>query len=146
VRREQVIAAIAKERRDQQATNRPISDRVAATRRFSTLNENSRRCDQSDIYRYLTQQTRMEASTWLDDPEAPVSSTTTHRGVGDIQGLNHVIDVLHHEGSNAVRSQQLIERFRRERESTRTRPTCINHASNTSYQLHLPRCFFGILC
>jgi hypothetical protein len=31
VRPEQVIAAIAEERRDQQATNRPISDRVAAT-------------------------------------------------------------------------------------------------------------------
>ena len=130
VRREQVIAAIAEERRDQQGTSRPISDRIAATRRFSTLNENSRRRDQSDIYRYLTQQTRMEASR-LDDPEAPVSSTISHRGVGDIQGINHVIDVLHHEGSNAVRSQQLIERFRRERESTRTRPTGTEPESTT---------------
>jgi len=113
--------AIAEERLrlDQQATNRRMSDRVAAARGNSASSESSRRREHSDIHRYLREHTRIEGSR-LDDPDAPVSSSA-RRGGGDIQGLSHAIDVLRHDGLSPARSQQLIERYRRERGSAQTR-------------------------
>ena len=105
-------------RREQQTMNRRMADRLSAVRGTSVLNENTRRREQLDMHRYLTQQARIDASR-LDDSETPPSAP---RSGGDIQGLSYAIDVLRHDGLSTVRSQQLIERFRRERESARTRP------------------------
>ena len=109
VRRERAIAEEGFRREQQQIMNRRMSERLAVAR---GMNESNRRRETSDIHRYLTQQARMEASR-LEDPEAPVSS----------HGLRHAIDVLRHDDVNTARTQQLIERFHRERDrdSTRTR-------------------------
>ena len=109
VRRERAIAEEGLRREQQQhAMNmRRMSDRFAAAR---GMNESNRRRETSDIHRYLTQQARMEASR-LEDPDTPVSS----------RGLSNAIDALRHDDLNTVRTQQLIERFHREREGIRTR-------------------------
>ena len=107
-RRERAIAEEGLRREQQQAMNlRRMSDRIAAAR---GMNESNRRRETSDIHRYLTQQARMEASR-LEDPETPVSS----------RGLSNAIDALRHDDLNTARTQQLIERFHREREGVRTR-------------------------
>ena len=74
------------------------------------MNDSNRRRETSDIHRFLTQQARMKASR-LEEPEAPVSS----------QGLRHAIDLLRHDDLSTTRTQQLIERFHREQDNTRTR-------------------------
>jgi hypothetical protein len=107
VRRERAIAEEGLRREQQQVMNRRMSERLAVAR---GLNESNRRRETSDIHRYLTQQARMEASR-LEDPEAPVSS----------HGLRHAIDVLRHDDVNTARTQQLIERFHRERDRDNTR-------------------------
>jgi hypothetical protein len=66
-----------------------------------------------DLHRYLSRQARMEASR-IDDsdgshPAPPVPSP------GDVQGFNNAIEVLRHDGLSHARSQQLIERYHRER-------------------------------
>ena len=113
LRRERAIAEEGLRREQQQALYlRRISDRIAAAR---GINESNRRRETSDIHRYLTHQARMEASR-LEDPETPASS----RGLSNaIDVLRH--DVLHHDDLNTARTQQLIERFHREREGIRTR-------------------------
>ena len=108
LRRERAIAEEGLRREQQQAMNlRRMSDRIAAAR---GMNESNRRRETSDIHRYLTHQARMEASR-LEDPETPVSS----------RGLSNTIDALRHDDLNTARTQQLIERFHREREGNRTR-------------------------
>jgi hypothetical protein len=108
LRRERAIAEEGLRREQQQAMNmRRISDRLVVAR---GMNESNRRRETSDIHRYLTQQARMEASR-LEDPETPVSS----------RGLSNTIDALRHDDLNTARTQQLIERFHREREGIRTR-------------------------
>ena len=108
LRRERAIAEEGLRREQQQAMSlRRMSDRLAAAR---GMNESNRRRETSDIHRYLTQQARMEASR-LEDPESPVSS----------RGLSNAIDALRHDDLNVARTQQLIERFHREREGLRTR-------------------------
>ena len=108
-RRERAIAeeGLRREQQQQAMNLRRMSDRLAAARGMS---ESNRRRETSDIHRYLTQQARMEASR-LEDPETPVSS----------RGLSNAIDVLRHDDINTARTQQLIERFHRGRESIRTR-------------------------
>ena len=107
-RRERAIAEEGLRREQQQALNlRRMSDRLAAAR---GMNESNRRRETSDIHRYLTHQARMEASR-LEDPETPVTS----------RGLSNAIDALRHDDLNTARTQQLIERFHREREGIRTR-------------------------
>ena len=106
LRREQAIADEGL-RREQQQHLMNLTDRLAAAR---GMNESNRRRETSDIHRYLTQQARMEASR-LEDPETPVSS----------RGLSNAIDALRHDDLNTARTQQLIERFHRGRESLRTR-------------------------
>jgi hypothetical protein len=99
---------------------RRTSDRIAAARGINECRrETSDIHKTSDIHRYLTQQARMEASK-LEDPDAPVSS---HR-------LSNAIDALRHDDLNAARTQQLIERFHREREGIRTRVVGTKPESN----------------
>ena len=108
LRRERAIAEEGLRREQQQAMNlRRMSDRLVAAR---GVNESNRRRETSDIHRYLTQQTRMEASR-LEDPDTPVSS----------RGLSNAIDALRHDDLNTARTQQLIERFHRDREGVRAR-------------------------
>jgi len=85
------------------------------------MSDSNRRRETSDIHRFLTQQARMEASR-LEDPEAPVSS----------QGLRHAIDLLRHDDLSTTRTQQLIERFHREQDSTRTRVDFVSTTSTPS--------------
>ena len=107
-------------RQQQQVTNRRMSERIAAARGMM-MSDSNRRRETSDIHRFLTQQARMEASR-LEDPEAPVSS----------QGLRHAIDLLRHDDLSATRTQQLIERFHREQDNTRTRVDLVSTTSTPS--------------
>lgn len=61
----------------------------------------------TDIHSYLTRQARMEASRL--DRLGEVSSPS------DAEGFSHALDVLRHDGLSIARSQQMINRYQRER-------------------------------
>ncbi|KAF5381678.1 hypothetical protein D9615_005573 [Tricholomella constricta] len=65
----------------------------------------------SDLHNFLSRRPRMEASR-LDESENPRPSTTR----GDEEGFNHALEVLRHDGLSVPRSQELINRYHRERQ------------------------------
>ena len=76
------------------------------------MNEYNRRRETSDIhYIGILHSKHGWRLPRLEDPETLVSS----------RGLSNAIDALCHDDLNTARTQQLIERFHREREGIRTR-------------------------
>jgi len=76
----------------------------------SSRNLNRQRLD--DLHRVMTSHARIGASL-LHGPD--MSSRQSHTAPGESEGFNQAIEVLRHDRLSEARSQQLIDRYHRER-------------------------------
>ncbi|KAF5367479.1 hypothetical protein D9758_003709 [Tetrapyrgos nigripes] len=91
-----------------------------------------------DLHRVIRNHARMDASL-LHGPDLPSSRSQSSSAPGESEGFNHAIEVLRHDGLSEARSQQLIDRYRRERSANAPSPSstsslwgALEESSNTS--------------
>ncbi|KAG7095049.1 hypothetical protein E1B28_005839 [Marasmius oreades] len=127
-----------------QPTDRRISMPLPSARsslsaRHPLAETTSQRRTSDDLHRHIMNRATFEASL-LEGPEMPESGNMS----SELRGLDHALHVLRQDGLSEHRSQQLIERYRRQRQRQESFEGNLN-AGATSHSPYNGHSLWGFL-